>query len=105
MLEIEKKYKILIVDDSRFNRLVMTSMLANDYIVEEACDGKEAMLILQDRLEEFSLILLDIVMPNMDGFAFLKHMEECGWLEFLPVIMISSEYTPENIERSYRLRQ
>lgn len=103
MLEIEKKYKILIVDDSRFNRLVMTSMLANDYIVEEACDGKEAMLILQDRLEEFSLILLDIVMPNMDGFAFLKHMEECGWLEFLPVIMISSEYTPENIERSYRL--
>lgn len=103
MLEMENKYKILIVDDSRFNRLVMTSMLANDYLVEEACDGKQATLILQDRLEEFSLVLLDIVMPNMDGFEFLKVMKECGWLDVLPVIMISSEYTPENIEASYRL--
>ena len=103
MLDMNKKYKILIVDDSRFNRLVMTSMLARDYLLEEACDGKEAMLILQERAEEFSLVLLDIVMPNMDGFEFLKVMKECGWLDFLPVIMISSEYTPENIETSYRL--
>ncbi len=103
MLEMEKKYKLLIVDDSRFGRLVMTSMLEKDYLVEEACDGKQAMLILQERAEEFSLVLLDIVMPNMDGFEFLKVMKECGWLDFLPVIMISSEYTPENIEMSYRL--
>lgn len=103
MLEMKKKYKILIVDDSRFNRLVMTSMLERDYLLEEACDGKQAMLILQDRAEEFSLVLLDIVMPNMDGFGFLKVMKRCGWLDFLPVIMISSEYTPENIETSYRL--
>lgn len=103
MLDMNKKYKILIVDDSRFNRLVMTSMLAKDYLLEEACDGKEAVLILQERAEEFSLVLLDIVMPNMDGFEFLKVMKECGWLDFLPVIMISSEYTPENIETSYRL--
>ena len=103
MLDMNKKYKILIVDDSRFNRLVMTSMLAKDYLLEEACDGKEAILILQERAEEFSLVLLDIVMPNMDGFEFLKAMKECGWLDFLPVIMISSEYTPENIETSYRL--
>lgn len=103
MFEIKKKYKILIVDDSRFNRLVLTSMLRNDYLLEEACDGKQATLILQDRAEEFSLVLLDIVMPNMDGFEFLKVMKECGWLDFLPVIMISSEYTRENIETSYRL--
>ncbi len=103
MFEMEKKYKILIVDDSMFNRLVMTNMLSNDYLVEEACDGKQAMLILQDRAEEFSLVLLDIVMPNMDGFELLKNMRDCGWLDFLPVIMISSEYTPENIESSYRL--
>lgn len=103
MLQTKKKYKILIVDDSRFNRLVMTSMLANDYLIEEAVDGKQAMLILQDRIEEFSLVLLDIVMPNMDGFELLKVMKECGWLDFLPVIMISSEYTPDNVEASYRL--
>ncbi len=103
MLEMKKKYKILVVDDSRFNRLVMTSMLERDYLIEEACDGKQAMLILQDRAEEFSLVLLDIVMPNMDGFEFLEVMKKCGWLDFLPVIMISSEYTHENIEASYRL--
>lgn len=103
MLEMKKKYKILIVDDSRFNRLVLTSMLAKDYFLEEACDGKEGVQILQDHAEEFSLVLLDIVMPNMNGFEFLNVMKECGWLDFLPVIMVSSEYTPENIERSYNL--
>ena len=103
MLETKKKYKILVVDDSKFNRVVMTSMLGRDYFLEEACDGKEAMLVLEDHAEEFSLVLLDIVMPNMDGFEFLKAMKECGWLDFLPVIMISSEYTTENIETAYRL--
>ncbi len=61
------------------------------------------MLILEDHAEEFSLVLLDIVMPNMDGFAFLKAMRASGWLDFLPVIMISSEYTAENIENAFRL--
>lgn len=103
MSETKRKYKILVVDDSRFNRAVMTSMLGKDYFLEEACDGKEAILILEDHAEEFSLVLLDIVMPNMDGFEFLKAMKECGWLDFLPVIMISSEYTAENIETAYRL--
>lgn len=102
MLE-KKKYKILVVDDSRFNRVVMTSMLGKDYFLEEACDGREAMTVLEDHAEEFSLVLLDIVMPKMDGFAFLRAMKECGWLDFLPVIMISSEYTDVNIETAYRL--
>ena len=103
MLETKKKYKILVIDDSKFNRVVMTSMLEKDYFLEEACDGKQAMLILEDHAEEFSLVLLDIVMPNMDGFEVLKAMKECGLLDFLPVIMISSEYTTENIETAYRL--
>lgn len=98
-----KKYKILVVDDSRLNRMVITSMLEKDYFLEEACDGRQAMLILEDHAEEFSLILLDIVMPNMDGFQLLKAMKDCGWLDFLPVIMISSEYTAENIETAFRL--
>ncbi len=99
----KRKYKILVVDDSRFNRVVLTSMLGSSYYLEEACDGRQAMTILEDHAEEFSLILLDIVMPNMDGFAFLRAMRAEGWLDFLPVIMISSEYTDENIEAAYRL--
>lgn len=98
-----KKYKILVVDDSKFNRMVITSMLEKDYFLEEACDGKQAMLILEDHAEEFSLVLLDIVMPNMDGFQLLNAMKNRGWLDILPVIMISSSYTRENIETAYRL--
>ena len=75
-----KKYKILVVDDSKFNRMVITSMLEKDYFLEEACDGKQAMLILEDHAEEFSLILLDIVMPNMDGFQLLNAMKNRVWV-------------------------
>ena len=103
MLEAKKKYKILVVDDSRFNRAVMTSMLEKDYFLEEAGDGKEALLLLDDHAEEFSLVLTDLVMPNMDGFALLRAMKERGWLDFLPVIMVSSDYTSENIETAYNL--
>ena len=98
MLEAKKKYKILVVDDSRFNRAVMTSMLEKDYFLEEAGDGKEALLLLDDHAEEFSLVLTDLVMPNMDGFALLRAMKERGWLDFLPVIMVSSDYTSENLK-------
>lgn len=103
MIETKKKYKILIVDDSRFNRAVMTGMLGQDYYLEEACGGKQAIRILEDHAEEFSLVLLDIVMSHAGGFAFLKAMKKRGWLDFLPVVMISSEYTAENIEMAYRL--
>ena len=103
MLEMKKKYKILVVDDSRFNRAVMTSMLGKDYFLEEACDGKEAMLILEDHAEEFSLVLLDIVMPVMDGFETLGMMNKNGWIKSIPVIMISAETVPSYIDRAYDL--
>ena len=103
MLKAKKEHKILVVDDSRFNRAVITSMLEKDYFLEEACNGKEALLILEDHAEEFALVLTDLVMPNMDGFDLLKAMKERGWLDFLPVIMISSDYTDDNINTAYNL--
>ena len=103
MLKEKKEHKILVVDDSRFNRAVVTSMLEKNYFLEEACNGKEAVLILEDHAEEFSLVLTDLVMPDMDGFGLLKAMKERGWLDFLPVIMISSDYTDDNINTAYSL--
>ena len=102
-MKSKKEHKILVVDDSRFNRAVITSMLEKDYFLEEACNGKEALLILEDHAEEFALVLTDLVMPNMDGFDLLKAMKERGWLDFLPVIMISSDYTDDNINTAYSL--
>lgn len=100
MLETKKKYKILVIDDSISNRAIMTSILEKDYFLEEACDGKQAILILEERAQEFSLVLLDIM---KDSFEVLKIMKECGWLNFLPVIMVFPEYTAEDIETAYRL--
>lgn len=100
MLETKKKYKILVIDDSVFNRAIMTSMLEKDYFLEEAGDGKQAIQILEERAQEFSLVLLN---STKVGFEVLKTMKECGWQNFLPVIMVFSEYTAEHIGTAYRL--
>ena len=68
--------KILIVDDSEINRALLIDMLEDQYEVEEAVDGEDAINILRRRAAEFSLILLDIVMPQVDGFAVLEYMDK-----------------------------
>ena len=66
--EQELKQKILIVDDSEMNRAILTDMLESEYEIIEAENGVEAVEIIKERKAELSLILLDIVMPKMDGF-------------------------------------
>lgn len=100
MLETKKKYKILVIDNSMFNRTIMTSMLEKDYFLEEAYDCKQAILILEERAQEFSLVLLGIM---KDSFEILKTMKECGWLDFLPAVVVFPEYAAENIETAYCL--
>ena len=97
------KDKILIVDDSAFNRKVLHNILFDDYALEEAEDVMQAMAVLSKRSHEFSLILLDLVMPRMDGFEVLKRMNKYQWIEDLPVIIVSSETNPELIRRFYAL--
>ena len=84
------KYKILVVDDSDINRFLLTELLKDEYEVYEADGGKSAIAFF-DRKEEVSLVLLDIVMPDVDGYDVLKAMLQRGLLEEIPVIMISAE--------------
>lgn len=100
-----KGYKpsILIVDDSEMNRAILTDMLEGEYNIIEAVDGQEAVNILEHQAEEISLVLLDIVMPNMDGFGVLKIMNQKKWIENVPVIMISSESGASQVERAYAM--
>ena len=100
-----KGYKpnILIADDSEMNRAILMDMLENEYTIIEAEDGKQAIEILEKRIDDISLVLLDIVMPNMDGFGVLKVMNQKKWIEVVPVIMISSESGASQIERAYGL--
>lgn len=97
------KKKILIVDDSELNRALLADMLEEDFEILEAENGLEALDILQEQELEISLMLLDIVMPVMDGFEVLAKMNQQGWIKSIPVIMISAEIGGTYIDRAYDL--
>ena len=99
----ENKQKILIVDDSAMNRDMLIDMLEDDFEIFEACNGAEAMQAVHDYGTDLDLMLLDIVMPEIDGFEVLAMMKASKVLEEIPVIMISSENLPSNIERAYEM--
>ena len=99
----ENKPKILIIDDAPLNRTMLADILSEDYEILEANCGSAGVGILQQRLTDISLVLLDIVMPSMDGFAVLNLMNENGWLRDVPVIMISSETAQKHARRAYEL--
>lgn len=83
--------KILIADDVEMNRDMLTEILEDDYQIETVDDGEKAIKVLSERIDEFAVLLLDLVMPNKDGFAVLKVMNEEGWIDKLPVLIISGE--------------
>lgn len=97
----EQRYTILVADDSEMNRSILRSMLEESYDIIEAEDGLQAVAILQQMEQEIALVLLDIVMPNMDGFGVLSAMNKYNWIDSVPVIMISAESTHDFIERAY----
>ncbi len=93
----------MIVDDSEINRSLLSDILCSDYSILEASNGLEAISILNSRNAEISLVLLDIVMPEMDGFEVLSVMGRNDWLQNIPVIMISSEISTAAIDQAYDL--
>lgn len=95
--------KILVVDDSEMNRSLLCDMLSGKYEILEAENGLEASAILQSREQEIALMLLDIVMPKMDGFELLTVMNKNGWIKNIPVIIISSETVPAYVDKAYDL--
>lgn len=95
--------QLLVVDDSEMNREILKEILGKEYQILEACDGEEALKMLEQYGTEISLILLDIIMPKMDGFEVLAYMNRDKWIEDIPVIMISSEGSESYIRRAYEL--
>ena len=90
------KGKILIVDDAELNRSVLADILGEKYEIIEAENGLEAIVQIEKNKRELALVLLDIMMPEADGFEVLAIMNKNKWLEQIPVIIISSE-TPRPI--------
>ena len=100
---IMEKQKILIVDDSEMNRALLVDILDEQYDVAEAENGMEAISLLSRQRADFSLLLLDIMMPEMDGFEVLSCINKYHWNDTLAVIMISADDSPANIKRAYDL--
>ena len=96
-----EKQRILIVDDSEMNRIILSEILQDEYDIIEASTGEECLRLLEEYGTGLALILLDIVMPGMDGFGVLDYMNRNHWIEEVPVIMISSEDSTAFVRRAY----
>lgn len=94
---------VLIVDDAEMNRMILQDILEDSYRIVEAKTGKEALEKMNYYGQEIALMLLDIVMPEMDGFEVLNHLYENAVLDNLPVIIISSDENNDSIKRAYEL--
>ena len=93
--------KILIVDDSKFNRQVLIDILKDSYAVIEAQNGLEALKIVEGQMKEIVAVFLDINMPEMDGIAFLKIMTEKGYLGAFPVLVVTSEQSVNQVAECF----
>jgi len=83
--------KILIVDDVELNLDMLEMILNDEYYIMTAMNGKQAVEILEKCHEEIAVLLLDLVMPEMDGFAVMDFMKAKGYMEKIPVLVISGE--------------
>ncbi len=97
------RQKVLIVDDSEMNRNILSEILGGEYDIIEAENGAEAVNILRKESVNISLVLLDIVMPVMDGYGVLAVMNSRHWIDDVPVIMISSDNSVSSMRRAYEL--
>ena len=100
---LQEKSQILLVDDSKMNRMILAEILGDGYHILEAENGQECLEKLRAETGNIALVLLDINMPVMDGFEVLKAMNANHTIEDIPVIMISSEDSDAAIRRSYEL--
>ena len=94
---------LLIIDDSEMNREILKEMLKEDYEILEAACGEDGLKALEAERANISMVLLDIVMPGLDGFDVLTRMRREGWVDDIPVIMISSEDSDEIVLNAYEL--
>ncbi len=98
-----RKSTILIVDDIELNRVILCETFKKENDIIEAENGQQALEYILSQKYNITAILLDIVMPVMDGFEFLEKLNELGFRDKIPVFMITSDNTEESMLRGYNL--
>lgn len=99
---MEGRKKILVVDDVAINREILSALLEEQYVILEAADGAEAIRLIQENFSTLSLVLLDLMMPGVDGFQVLEIMREQNF-STIPVIIITANNEKEHEKRGLRL--
>ncbi|WP_313529830.1 HD-GYP domain-containing protein [Anaerotignum sp.] len=102
-MAVREMKAILIVDDVEVNRAILREIFQKDYVVLEAENGLEALKIITQQRENLVAVLLDIIMPKMDGFGVLEILHEQGFMKKVPVFLITVECTEETTLRGYEL--
>lgn len=97
-----RKY-VLIVDDCQQDRMAVADVLRSDYDILEACNGKQVLEILSRKRAQISLIMLDLMMPVMDGYEFLEMYRKRKEYSYLPVVVCTTEDDPEREQKSLEL--
>lgn len=95
--------RLLIVDDSELNRALLANIFASDYEILEAENGREGLESIQAEQDSLSAVLLDVVMPEMNGLQVLQALHENGIIEKIPVFLITAETSEAVIEQAYAL--
>jgi putative two-component system response regulator len=102
-MEIQTKRKLLIVDDIQLNRLILSDLFSSQYEIIEAENGRLALERISEYGEQLSIILLDIIMPELDGFGVLKELRKTDIMDTVPVILITGENDDEKVLQGYEL--
>lgn len=97
-----QKY-ILIVDDSQMNREFLSDILGDEYHLLLAENGVQGISLIRQHLTDIAIVLLDLVMPDMNGFEVLEYMNKNNWIQDIPVIMISADTSGVAVEKAYEL--
>ena len=95
------KARILVVDDIQINRDILEEILEDKYIIIKAENGVEALKKIDKEKDDLAMILLDLMMPELDGFGVLEGLKKRDLLKRIPVVVISSESSPEKEKRCF----
>lgn len=94
---------LLIVDDSELNRAILSQIFSDMYKITEAEDGVQGLDIYHSHKEEICAILLDVVMPVMDGIEFLRMLRDAGEISDIPVFLITATENTDILKEAYQL--
>lgn len=103
MSEAERRGRMLIVDDEEINRLILANLFEDEFEIEEAADGQEALDALLAAPGGYAAVLLDVMMPRVDGLEVLRRLEPTGFLRRTPVFLITAEQGNQVMEEAYEL--